>query len=224
MAAAWECCPAFASHGGRGGSHQDRALAAFFHQGANGRRHAKERKGREPPAQFERLVAGVGKGPVSDLGAQVEDDDLDRAGACLDGGNSFFEGVGVGGVEQEARRGSAFAFNTLHHLSETGIVGASTQDGVIAFRAKRFPTVPPMPAPAPMTKQTGFMPQGLLVLRVCLVDDWARLAAEAGQDGVAFGYARGRGSGTSTPLLREMIDPDRDILNDTKARSLRRTL
>ena len=51
-----------------------------------------------------------------------------------------------------------------------------------------------------------------------LIDDWARLAHEAGQDGVAFGYARGRGSGTSTPLLREMIDPDRDVLNDTQLR------
>ena len=51
-----------------------------------------------------------------------------------------------------------------------------------------------------------------------LIDDWARLAHEAGQDGVAFGYARGLGSGTSTPLLREMIDPDRDVLNDTQLR------
>ena len=51
-----------------------------------------------------------------------------------------------------------------------------------------------------------------------LVDDWASLAHEAGQGGVAFGYARGRESGTSTPLLREMIDPDRDVLNDTQLR------
>ncbi len=51
-----------------------------------------------------------------------------------------------------------------------------------------------------------------------LIDDWARLAHEARQDGVAFGYARGRGSGTSTPLLREMIDPDREVLNDTQLR------
>lgn len=51
-----------------------------------------------------------------------------------------------------------------------------------------------------------------------LFDDWARLAHEAGQDGVAFGYALGRDSGTSTPLLREMIDPDRDVLNDTQLR------
>ena len=51
-----------------------------------------------------------------------------------------------------------------------------------------------------------------------LVDDWASLAHEARQDGVAFGYARGRDSGTSTPLLREMIDPDRDLLNDTQLR------
>ena len=35
---------------------------------------------------------------------------------------------------------------------------------------------------------------------------------------MAFGYARGPGSGTSTPLLREMIDPDRDLLNDTQLR------
>ena len=51
-----------------------------------------------------------------------------------------------------------------------------------------------------------------------LIDDWARLAHEAGEDGVAFGYARGWGSGISTPLLREMIDPDRDVLNDTQLR------
>ena len=51
-----------------------------------------------------------------------------------------------------------------------------------------------------------------------LVDDWARLAHEAGQGGVAFGYARGRDSGTSTPLLREMIDPDREVLNERQLR------
>ena len=51
-----------------------------------------------------------------------------------------------------------------------------------------------------------------------LIDDWARLAHEAGQGGAAFGYARSRGSGTSTPLLREMIDPDRNVLNDTQLR------
>ena len=51
-----------------------------------------------------------------------------------------------------------------------------------------------------------------------LVDDWARLAHEAGQGGVAFGYAQGRDNGTSTPLLREMIDPNRDVLNDMQLR------
>ena len=50
-----------------------------------------------------------------------------------------------------------------------------------------------------------------------LIDDWAGLAHEARQGGVAFGYAR-RDSGVSTPLLREMIDPDRDTLNDTQLR------
>ena len=33
-----------------------------------------------------------------------------------------------------------------------------------------------------------------------------------------FGYARGRGSEVATPLLREMIDPDRDVLNDMQLR------
>ena len=51
-----------------------------------------------------------------------------------------------------------------------------------------------------------------------LIDDWARLAHEAGQDGAAFGYALGRGSSTATPLLREMIDPNRAVLNDTQLR------
>ena len=51
-----------------------------------------------------------------------------------------------------------------------------------------------------------------------LLDDWAALAHEAGQVGVEFGYARGRGENVSTPLLREMIDPDRDTLNDRQLR------
>ena len=51
-----------------------------------------------------------------------------------------------------------------------------------------------------------------------LIDDWAGLAHEAGRDGVAFGYARSGGSGGSTPLLREMIDPNRETLNDTQLR------
>ncbi len=51
-----------------------------------------------------------------------------------------------------------------------------------------------------------------------LIDDWANLAHEAGQGGVQFGYARGSASGISTPLLREMIDPDRNLLNETQLR------
>lgn len=50
-----------------------------------------------------------------------------------------------------------------------------------------------------------------------LIDDWADLAHKAGEGGVAFGYARGK-SGVSTPLLREMIDPDRQTLNDKQLR------
>ena len=51
-----------------------------------------------------------------------------------------------------------------------------------------------------------------------LFDDWAALAHEAGQVGVTFGYARGRSENVSTPLLREMIDPDRETLNDQQLR------
>ena len=50
-----------------------------------------------------------------------------------------------------------------------------------------------------------------------LIDDWASLAHEAGEGGVRFGYAR-HGDGIATPLLREMIDPARDVLNDTQLR------
>ena len=51
-----------------------------------------------------------------------------------------------------------------------------------------------------------------------LVDDWAGLAREAGQVGVTFGYARGLGEQVSTPLLREMIDPDRETLSERQLR------
>ena len=51
-----------------------------------------------------------------------------------------------------------------------------------------------------------------------LLDDWAALAREAGEVGVTFGYARGRNESVSTPLLREMIDPDRDTLDDRQLR------
>ena len=49
-----------------------------------------------------------------------------------------------------------------------------------------------------------------------LLDDWAKLAHEARNGGVEFGYTRK--GGISVPLLREMIDPDRDTLDE---RSLR---
>ena len=49
-----------------------------------------------------------------------------------------------------------------------------------------------------------------------LVGDWAALAREAGQVGTAFGYVRSEGA--STPLLREMIDPDRETLDDRQLR------
>ena len=51
-----------------------------------------------------------------------------------------------------------------------------------------------------------------------LIDDWAALACEAGEVGVTFGYARGRNEHVSTPLLREMIDPDRDTLTGRQLR------
>ena len=51
-----------------------------------------------------------------------------------------------------------------------------------------------------------------------LIDDWAKLAHDAGEGGVTFGYATERNSGVSVPLLREMIDPDRDTLTDTQLR------
>ena len=50
-----------------------------------------------------------------------------------------------------------------------------------------------------------------------LIDDWASLAHRAGESGVKFGYAR-YGRGVETPLLREMIDPERDVLNDIQLR------
>ncbi len=50
-----------------------------------------------------------------------------------------------------------------------------------------------------------------------LIDDWTTLARESGEVGVGFGYTRGA-AGVSTPLLREMIDPDREILNEQQLR------
>lgn len=47
-----------------------------------------------------------------------------------------------------------------------------------------------------------------------LIDDWAVLANEAKQGGVVFGYSAPRNSGVSTPLLREVIDPNRHTLTD----------
>ena len=51
-----------------------------------------------------------------------------------------------------------------------------------------------------------------------LIDDWAKLAHEAGDGGVQFGYTLERNSGVSAPLLREMIDPHRDTLDETQLR------
>ena len=51
-----------------------------------------------------------------------------------------------------------------------------------------------------------------------LIDDWAKLAHDAGEGGVKFGYTNERNSGVSVPLLREMIDPDRDTLTETQLR------
>lgn len=51
-----------------------------------------------------------------------------------------------------------------------------------------------------------------------LIDDWAKLAHNAGEGGVTFGYTNERNSGVSVPLLREMIDPDRDSLNEIQLR------
>ncbi|MDE0164744.1 MAG: helicase-related protein [Bryobacterales bacterium] len=49
-----------------------------------------------------------------------------------------------------------------------------------------------------------------------LIDDWATLSHEAQRGGVTFGYSLGRESKVSAPLLREMIDPNRDTLTDTQ--------
>ena len=50
-----------------------------------------------------------------------------------------------------------------------------------------------------------------------LIDDWAELAHEAKQSGVVFGYAI-RDPGVSTPLLREIIDPNRSTLTEKQLR------
>ncbi len=50
-----------------------------------------------------------------------------------------------------------------------------------------------------------------------LVAAWAELADAAARGGTAFGYAR-REPGVSRPLLREMIDPDRDALTEAELR------
>ena len=49
-----------------------------------------------------------------------------------------------------------------------------------------------------------------------LIDDWAKLARDAGEGGVNLGYKRS--SGVTVPLLREIIDPDRNTLNDVQLR------
>ena len=49
-----------------------------------------------------------------------------------------------------------------------------------------------------------------------LIDDWKSLASKAGNDGETMGYTRGKQA--TTPLLREMIDPDRDSLGELQLR------
>ena len=91
--------PAVSSDRGRSGCHQDRSLASFLHEGADGRCDAKEPEGREPPAQLERLVGGVLQRPVADLGAEIEDGDLDRADVRLDGSHAILDAVRLDRIE-----------------------------------------------------------------------------------------------------------------------------
>jgi hypothetical protein len=85
--------------------------------------------------------ASVLQRPVADLGAQVEDDDLDRADIRLHGGDAFFDAVWLAGIEQEARCRSAFPLDGLHQLGEAFLVAASTQDSVIAFSGESLADV-----------------------------------------------------------------------------------
>ncbi len=133
--------PIVSSHSRRRRRHQDRSLAPCFHERADGRCDAKESKGRKPPAHLEGLVAGVLQCPVADLGTQVEYDDLDRADVRLDRANAFFDAVGLDGIEQEARCRSALPLDALHHVVETFLVSASTEDSVIALPSKPLPDI-----------------------------------------------------------------------------------
>ncbi len=51
-----------------------------------------------------------------------------------------------------------------------------------------------------------------------LVDAWETLARQAGEGGVSFGYAPGKGSGVSSPLLREMIDSAQEAPSEVQRR------
>ena len=108
---------------------------------AHSRGKPKQPEGREPPAQLERLVAGVGERSVTNLCAQVEDCDFDRADLRLDGGDALFDGVGINSVHQEARRGAASAFDRLHELIEAFRVRAPTENGVVPLSGKALPDV-----------------------------------------------------------------------------------
>ena len=86
----------------------------------------------------------------------------------------------------------------------------AAETAAIAQRpSAKGPSSTPKTAPPELAQEVRRRVQSLL-------DDWAKLAHEARNGGVEFGYTR-RG-GISVPLLREMIDPDRNTLDE---RSLR---
>ena len=121
------------AHRRRRRGHEDRSFASRFHQRAHGRCEAKETERPQTPACLESLERRVLQRPIADLGAQVVDDDFDRADLGLDGGNPLFDGVCLDGVEEKSGCRTAVALDRVHQSIQSVRVAAPTQTGVIAL-------------------------------------------------------------------------------------------
>ena len=75
---------------------------------------------------------------ITDLGAEVEDGDFNRADVLFHCSNPFFDAAFIYSIQQVPRCRPAFGLDLAHQAAQACFIAASTQHAVVAFSCETF--------------------------------------------------------------------------------------
>ena len=128
--------PGIAAHRGCRGRNQQRATAPLHHLREQLLRHPEHAEIADPPAQFKGLERRVCQRSVTDLRAEIIDQDVDRADIRFDIFDQFLDRPLIHGVEQMARCLATRRLDLGDHPVESVQIAAATKRSVIAIPSK----------------------------------------------------------------------------------------